>query len=367
MGAGPAGDAAAAGLRDAGFDGSITLVGAEPELPYERPHLSKGFLAGTVARDELPLRPAQQYRDLDIESILGDPVVDLGVEGRRVRLGSGKTIGWDRLCIATGSDARRLDGFPGAMYLRELSDATELKSRIDRSQALEIVGAGFIGCEVAAVARSRGCDVLVHEALAQPLARRCLARLHREHGVDLRLGAGPAPRADVVAVGSVPRTDLAARSGLEVDGGIVVDGLGRTSAEGVFAAGDVTRFTHPLFATRIRVEHFQTAQRQGFAVGRAMAGATEPYREVPWFWSDQYDLNLQYAGAGLPWDQTVTRGEPGRPPFTVFYLSVGRLVAAVGINDHHNVARARRLMEAGRILTPTQLEDPAFDLRRGLA
>ncbi|TMD96304.1 MAG: FAD-dependent oxidoreductase, partial [Chloroflexi bacterium] len=272
VGAGPAGDAAAAGLRDAGFDGSITLVGAEPELPYERPHLSKGFLAGTVARDELPLRPAQQYRDLDIEIILGDPVVDLGVEGRRVRLGSGKTIGWDRLCIATGSDARRLDGFPGAMYLRELSDATELKSRIDRGQALEIVGAGFIGCEVAAVARSRGCDVRVHEALAQPLARvlgeqlgAYIARVHREHGVDLRLGAGPPPSADVVAVGSVPRTDLAARSGLEVHGGIVVDGLGRTSAEGVFAAGDVTRFTHPLFATRIRVEHFQTAQRQGFA------------------------------------------------------------------------------------------------------
>ena len=374
MGAGPAGDAAAAGLRDAGFDGSITLVGAEPELPYERPHLSKGFLAGTVARDELPLRPAQQYRDLDIEIILGDPVVDLGVEDRRVRLGSGKTIGWDRLCIATGSDARRLDGFPGAMYLRELSDATELKSRIDRGQALEIVGAGFIGCEVAAVARSRGCDVRVHEALAQPLARvlgeqlgAYIARVHREHGVDLRLGAGPPPSADVVAVGSVPRTDLAARSGLEVHGGIVVDGLGRTSAEGVFAAGDVTRFTHPLFATRIRVEHFQTAQRQGFAVGRAMAGAAEPYREVPWFWSDQYDLNLQYAGAGLPWDQTVMRGELGRPPFAVFYLSAGRLVAAVGINDHHNVARARRLMEAGKSVTPAQLEDPAFDLRRGLA
>jgi 3-phenylpropionate/trans-cinnamate dioxygenase ferredoxin reductase subunit len=155
-------------------------------------------------------------------------------------------------------------------------------------------------------------------------------------------------------------------AGLDVDQGIVVDALGRTSAPGVFAAGDVTRFWSPLYEAQIRVEHFQTAQRQGFAVGRAMAGATGAYDEVPWFWSDQYELNLQYAGAGLPWDEVVLRGVLGEPPFTVFYLQAGALVAAAGINDHHTVARARRLMQERARVTRDQLADPRFDLRRAL-
>jgi 3-phenylpropionate/trans-cinnamate dioxygenase ferredoxin reductase subunit len=189
-----------------------------------------------------------------------------------------------------------------------------------------------------------------------------LARVHRGHGVDLRLGAA-AESADLVAIGSVPRIV----NGIDADGGILVDDLGRTSADAVFAAGDVTRFFHPLYETRIRVEHFQTAQRQGFAVGRTMAGAPTPYEEVPWFWSDQYDLNIQYAGAGLPWDEIAVRGELGKPPFTVFYLSGGRLVAAAGVNDHHTIARARRVMETRGSPTRVQLEDPSFDLRRALA
>ena len=147
----------------------------------------------------------------------------------------------------------------------------------------------------------------------------------------------------------------------------MVDELGRTAVPGVFAAGDVTRFWSPLYEARIRVEHFQTAQRQGFAVGRAMAGVTEAYDEVPWFWSDQYDINLQYAGAGLKWDETLVRGEFGEPPFSVFYLSAGSLVAVAGVNDHHTVARARRVMQERARVTPGQLADPRFDLRRALA
>ncbi|TME68432.1 MAG: reductase, partial [Chloroflexi bacterium] len=179
----------------------------------------------------------------------------------------------------------------------------------------------------------------------------------RDHGVDLHLGAEAPPSAQLVAVGSTPRTR----------DGNTVDEMGRTSVEGVYAAGDVTRFYHPLYETHIRVEHFQTSQRQGFAVGRAMAGVREPYREVPWFWSDQYDLNLQYAGAGLPWDEVVVRGPLGRPPFTVFYRRGGELVAAAGVNDHHTVARARRVMEARASVSVPQLADPSFDLRRALA
>jgi 3-phenylpropionate/trans-cinnamate dioxygenase ferredoxin reductase subunit len=149
-----------------------------------------------------------------------------------------------------------------------------------------------------------------------------------------------------------------------VDGGILVDDLGRTSAPDVFAAGDATRFWSPLFEERIRVEHFQTAQRQGFAVGRAMAGKAAPFSEAPWFWSDQYEVKIQYAGAGLAWDETVTRGTFGKPPFSVFYLRRGSMIAVAGINDHHTVARARRVMEARAAVTREQLADLAFDLRQ---
>ena len=333
-------------------------------MPYERPHLSKGYLAGDVPREKLPLRPAQQYRDLRVDVTVNRRVVDFGFETRAATLDTGASLRWDRLCIAVGSDARRLPGFQGAMYLRDLVQADTLREVIDQRQGLDIVGAGFIGCEVAAVAVQKGCDVHLYEALEQPLVRvlgpqlgAYLADVHRGHGVDLHLNASDPEHADLVAVGSAPR----------IADGIPVDELGRTSNEGVYAAGDVTRFYHPLFETRIRVEHFQTSQRQGFAVGRAMAGGTEPYAEVPWFWSDQYDLNLQYVGAGLTWEEIAVRGEFGRPPFTVFYLRGGSLVGAAGINDHHTVARTRRVMEARVMVTARQLEDPSFDLRRALA
>lgn len=353
------------------------LVGAEPEAPYERPHLSKGYLLGTVRREKLPLRPAGQYHELEVELRLGDPVADLGVERRVAGLASGREISWDVLCIATGSSARRLSGFEGALYLRELPDAAALRAILERGGELDVVGAGFIGCEVAAAAVQHGCHVRMHEALEQPFRNvlgielgRFIGQEHRNRGVDLRLNAATLPDmpgAVLAGVGSVPRTELAERVALEVDRGVVVDELGRTAVPGVFAAGDVTRFWSPLYEARIRVEHFQTAQRQGFAVGRAMAGVTEAYDEVPWFWSDQYDINLQYAGAGLKWDETLVRGEFGEPPFSVFYLSAGSLVAVAGVNDHHTVARARRVMQERARVTPGQLADPRFDLRRALA
>ncbi|HEX2647478.1 MAG TPA: oxidoreductase C-terminal domain-containing protein, partial [Candidatus Dormibacteraeota bacterium] len=212
-------------------------------------------------------------------------------------------------------------------------------------------------------ARQRGCAVTVYEALGQPLLRvlgpelgAYIADVHRRHGVDLRLGATDLPgHPTLVAVGSVPRH-------LQE-----VDEFGRALTPNVFAAGDGTRFLHPLYGTHIRVEHFQTSQRQGFAVGRTMAGATAPYDEMPWFWSDQYDLNLQYVGAGLPWEEIVVRGRLGEPPFTVFYLRGGELIAAAGVNDHHTIARTRHVMQSRRRLTRQQMEDPTFDPRRALA
>lgn len=269
---------------------------------------------------------------------------------------------------------RRLPAVEGVLYLRELADANALRAVLEGHPTLSVVGAGFIGCEVAAVARQLGCDVRVFEALAQPLIRvlgpelgAYLAEVHRAHGVDMHLDASPLPELAapvVVGIGSIPRTELAESARLAVEEGIVVDEHGRTTAPAVFAAGDVTRFWSPLYEARIRVEHFQTAQRQGFAVGRAMAGAEDAYWEVPWFWSDQYDLNLQYAGAGLTWDEVVVRGTIGQIPFTVFYLDSGRLVAAAGVNDHHTVARARRVMQERARVTLDQLADPRFDLRQ---
>lgn len=354
-------------------------MGAEPEPPYERPHLSKGYLKGTVPREKLGLRPAQQYRALGVELRLGERVTDVGVERRAAELESGEKLSWDVLCIATGSSARRLPGFEDGLYLRELADADALRAVLERGQPLDVIGAGFIGCEVAAAARLSGCAVHVYEALAQPLVRVLgpklgdyLADVHRLHGVEMHLGIDKPPplSSPVVGVGSTPRTELAERAGLDVDRGIVqgivVDEVGRTSAPGVFAAGDVTKFWSPLYEAQIRVEHFQTAQRQGFAVGRAMAGAVDAYSEVPWFWSDQYELNLQYAGAGLPWDEIVVRGAFGEPPFAVFYLQAGTPVAVAGLNDHHTVARARRVMQEQALVTRDQLADPRFDLRRAL-
>ena len=369
----------AAGLRDGGFEGEIALVGAEPVAPYERPHLSKGYLLGTTAETALRLRPPEHYVESGIELVLGERAAELDLAGRQVRLESGGSLRWDLLCLSTGSSARRLPGFEGDLYLRELDGARALTRALGPGKRLDIVGAGFIGCEVAAAAVRRGSTVRVHEVLEQPLIRvlgpelgSWLAGVHRAEGVDLRLGVAepPArsamPGAVLVGAGSIPNTELAESAGLEVDRGIRVDAAGRTPAEGVFAAGDATRFDSPHYGLPIRAEHYQSAQRQGFATGRTMAGAVTRYDEVPWFWSDQYGLNLQYAGAGLPWDELVVRGALGRAPFTVFYVAGGEPVAVAGVNDHHTVARARRAMERRVGLSRAQMEDPAFDLRRAL-
>jgi 3-phenylpropionate/trans-cinnamate dioxygenase ferredoxin reductase subunit len=223
----------AAGLRDAGYDGEIVVVGSEPALPYERPHLSKGYLLGTVPREKLGLRPAEQYRELDVELRLGERVVALGIERHTAELESGASIQWDVVCLATGSSARRLRGYEQGLYLRELVDADMLRAELNGRRDLIVIGAGFIGCEVAAAARARGCGVQLYEALAQPLVRVLgpelggyLAEAHRDHGVEMYLATGAPPGLTapvVVGVGSVPRTELAEQAQLAVDGGIVVD------------------------------------------------------------------------------------------------------------------------------------------------
>jgi len=367
-GAGVAAHGAVMGLRQAGFAGEIVLVGREADPPYERPYLSKRYLLHEVTRQQLFL-PA-----LDAVLRLGEEVVGLEPERHAVRLACGERLEYGKLLIATGARPRLLPGHEDGVYLRELDHADRLRAALDRGEPLEVVGAGFVGCEVAAVARQRGLSVTVFEALDQPLLRvlgpelgAWLGEVHRSHGVDLRTGVRELPAlrpGTLIGVGTEPVVELATAAGIRCEHGIVVDELGRTDAPDVYAAGDCARFWSPLFEARVRVEHYQTAHRHGTATGRAMAGEGAPFAEAPWFWSDQYDLSLQYVGAGQAWDRSVTRGRLGRPPFTTFFLREDRLVGALGVDDGRTVSRVRRLLEERVEVTADQLADPAVDLRR---
>ena len=366
-GGGVAAHGAALGLRQAGYQDEVVVIGRESHPPYERPFLSKRYLLRDVPRERLFLPK------VEAELRLGEEVLEIEPEAHAVRTSGGERLDYWRLLVATGGRPRRLPGLEDRIYLRELDAADGLLTVLDRGGSLEIVGAGFIGCEVAAVARIRGLAVTVLEALEQPLLRvlgpelgAWLADVHRRHGVDLRTGvrdlSSPGQNA-LIAVGTQPNVELATAAGIRCDNGILVDELGRTDAPDVYAAGDCTRFWSPLFEAAVRVEHYNTAHRHGNAVGRTIAGDSRPFAEAPWFWSDQYDLNLQYIGAGLPWDGTVVRGQFGSPPFTLFFLQEGRLVGALGVGDGRTIGQARRVLESKTSVTPAQLADANVDLK----
>lgn len=371
VGGGAAAHGAVTGLRGAGFRGEVLLIGQEPLPPYQRPPLSKGYLLGRVSRQELMLP------EVEARMRLGEEVVEISTEGRSVRLRSGDTIHYSRLLLATGARPRRLPADGRALHLRDLAQADHLRRLLSSANDLSVVGAGFIGCEVAAAARALDVPVALYETLAQPLLRvfgrelgAWLAEMHRSHGVELHTEVTELPElgpVTLVAIGSQPNVELAEAAGLRCQEGVLVDSFGQTSSPDVYAAGDCARFWSPALQAHVRVEHFQTALHHGEAVGGTLAGLERPFQEVPWFWSDQYALNLQYVGAALPWDETVVRGRFGEPPFTVFYLDQGRLRAAAGVDDGRTVSRARRLL-ASRIepaadLLREVLADPAADLR----
>jgi len=364
---GVAAHGAAIGIRQGGFDGEVVVIGRESHPSYERPYLSKRYLLRDLPRERLFLPK------VEAELRLGDEVVEIEPDAHTVRTSAGEQLRYWRLLVVTGGRSRRLAGHEDAMYLRELDDADHLLTVLDQAGTLEIVGAGFIGCEVAAVARIRGLAVTVYEALDQPLLRvlgpelgAWLAGVHRGRGVDLRTGTRELPSLSkdvLIAIGMLPNVELAEAAGIRCDGGILVDEFGRTDAPDVYAAGDCSRFWNPLFEAAVRVEHYNTSLRHGNAVGRSIAGDGKPFAEVPWFWSDQYDLNFQYVGAGFPWDETVVRGHFGRPPFTVFFLDAGRLVGALGVGDGRTIGQARRLLEGKTPVTNDQLADEGVDLK----
>ena len=365
VGGGLAAGTAAAALRDAGYDGDVVLHAAEPHLPYERPPLSKGYLAGEKDADSLLVHPASWYAENDVDVRTGSRVERIDADAHTVTAG-GATESFDRLLIATGASPRRLaaadeSGAPVA-YLRTREDSDRLRSALAPGHRIAILGGGFLGLEVAAAARTAGADVTVLEALDLPLLRvlgpeigAVFADLHREHGVDLRLGAkvtgfdgdgrrarltvegSPDVDADllVVGIGASPDVALAEAAGLAVDDGILVDERMRTSHPDVFAAGDVARARHPALGRSIRVEHWDNAIRQGRVAGSTMAGAEATVTDLPYFFTDQYDLGMEYVGDVGPdgYDEVVIRGDVAKRVFRAFWVAGGKVVAAMQAND----------------------------------
>ena len=377
VGASLAGLRAVETLRQQGYDGRLVFVGAEPSLPYDRPPLSKQVLAGKWGPDQILLRPADDYSSLALDTRLGRRATALDLGARAVVLDDGERISFDGLVIATGCSPRPLPGTPdasGIHLLRTLEDSLAIRDALDESPHVVVVGAGFIGSEVAATCRTRGLDVTLLEALPVPLARAlgeevgaACAELHHDHGVDLRVGVavdgfdgdGRAERvrlsdgstvdADlvVIGVGVAPETAWLEGSGLALGDGVACDATCFASAPGVVAAGDVARWHNPLFGIDMRVEHWTNAAEQGVAAARALlAGAgAEPFAPVPYFWSDQYDAKIQFVGVCAPDDDVrIVHGSVAERRFVALYGRAGRLVGALAISRPRLLMAYRRLI-----------------------
>jgi 3-phenylpropionate/trans-cinnamate dioxygenase ferredoxin reductase component len=388
VGAGMAGGKAAETLREEGFDGRLVLIGSEPERPYERPPLSKDYLRGESERAAVYLQEDPSwYEQHEVDLRPSTSVESLDVGARAVVLEGGERIAYDALLLATGAEPKRLPvpgaDLEGVHVLRTLEDCDALRGVLDRGGRLVVVGAGWIGCEVAASARQRGMEVAVIEPQSVPLERVLGPELgafyrdvHLDHGVVLGLGTGVeaiegAGRVErvrasdgetfeadavLIGVGVTPRTALA-EGVLDVDDGILVDAGLRTSAEGVFAAGDVASQDHPLLG-RLRVEHWANALEQGPAAARAMLGQDLSYDRVPYFFSDQYDVGMEYAGHSRPDDEVVFRGDPATREFIAFWLRDGRVAAGMNVNVWDVNEHIQALVRSGMTVDVARLTDP---------
>lgn len=395
VGAGQAAAQSVHTLRQNGYSGRISVIGGERHAPYQRPPLSKKYLAGEMARERLELRPDIWYGERHVALELGVRAMELEPAARRVRLDDGRTIGYDALLITTGSRARRLDvpgaELPGIHYLRTLDDVDAIAPQLLPQRRLVLVGAGYIGLEVAAVAVKRGLHVTVLEASDRVMGRvvgpevsRFYERYHGDAGVRIECGkmvsgftgrerveavetaTGEQYRCDlvIVGIGVEPDVDFARTGGLPCSNGIDVDERGRTADPLIAAAGDCTNHPHPLAQRRVRLESVQNAIEQAKAAASNFAGEPHAYSEVPWFWSDQYDLKLQIAGFAEGHDEVVMRGDASSKSFAVYYLRAGELAAVEAVNSPRDFMFTRKAIAAGISPTAAQLADTNFDLAK---
>lgn len=372
-GGGQAATQAAQSARQAGYDGKISLIAEEAYQPYQRPPLSKSFLSGDLAREKLFLKPAQFYESREIEIRQGVRLNAFDPVKKTAALSSGEQISYSELLLATGSSPVHLilpgSDLAGIHYLRSISDVESIKNEFKQGKRLLVIGAGYIGLEVAAVAIRCGLAVTVLEAESHAMSRSVCPEVagffvdyHRQAGVELRFNArlteltgkskvdtaitetGERFECDlvIIAVGIRPRIELAESAGLAIDNGVAVDPEGRTSAPAVFAAGDCTSHPHPWVGQRVRLESVQNAIEQGKAAAATICGDPRGFEAIPWFWSDQYDLKLQIAGLSTGYDATVTRGNPGDGGFSVYYLKNERVIAVDSINDPRSFITAKQ-------------------------
>lgn len=393
-GAGHAAGQVVATLKQKKFDGTIMLVGEEPWLPYQRPPLSKKFLAGELDAERLHFKPQSFYDDPGIEVRLETRIDAIDRAKKSLCLSGDEMLAYDTLVIATGAQPRLLDvpgiGLEGIHYLRTIADVNAIRNQLAKGTRLAIVGAGYIGLEVAAVASQLGANVTVLEMedrvmsrVVSPAISDFYQKEHAAHGVNIMLSTGVsgfsgnrkvaavdlsdgnqvAAELVVVGIGIVPNTALASDAGLEVDNGIVVDDHCRTSDPDIFAVGDCTQHPNEILGYRVRLESVHNAVEQAKTAASNICGEDTCYAQVPWFWSDQYDLKLQIAGLSQGYDQVIVRGDPDSRSFACLYLRDGQLIAVDAVNDPKNFMQSKALIAAHATIDPELLADTDLELK----
>jgi 3-phenylpropionate/trans-cinnamate dioxygenase ferredoxin reductase subunit len=393
VGGGGVGDAAAFALRKGGFDGMVTIISADRDRPYDRPYLSKEFLRGQVELPKVFLHEESEYAKQGIELQLNRKVTGGSISGGKLAVDGGGEVEFDALVLGLGGTPRRLPDLPRAenvVTLRSLKDSKAIRQALERASRLMLIGAGFIGAEVAASARQMGKEVLMVEAAPVPLSRalgsevgEIYATIHRAKGVDVRCGTtvqkwhsegnrvvgvtlsdGRSEEADLVleAVGIEPNLDLPKALGLTIEGGGVRVDEALRAAEGVYCGGDIALHPHPVLGRAIRVEHWEVAKNQGRGIAEDIVGGDRPYTKLPYFWSDQYDVNLEYRGNASGDDRTVWRGDRDGLSFSVFYLRDGVIDAVLSMNDSKTNELGGKLIESRRPFKEAALADMSVDL-----
>jgi 3-phenylpropionate/trans-cinnamate dioxygenase ferredoxin reductase subunit len=394
VGASQAGGWVAKTLRSEGFEGKIILIGEEPYLPYERPPLSKTVLSGEVGIDSTYFWTKEVLEEAKIEILLDTKVLSIDRAAKKVETQNGQEISYDKLAITTGARVRKLNiegsHLPGIFYLRTMDDTLSIQKKIKLGASALIVGGGWIGLECAATLTKLGCKSIVVEAAGRlcgravtPEISNWMLNYHSKNGVDIRLNTGielfegkenlesallsNGKKVDctiaVVGIGVIPNSEIASVSGIDVDNGIVVNEKTQTSDPDIYAAGDVANHPNAILERRLRLESYENAQNQGIAAGKAMLGGTEPYSEIPWFWSDQFDANIQMIGLPENWDSTATRGSPDENQFITFYLKNGIIDGAISINNPRDLRFGKRLMQAKQRVSVEDLSNMDIKLQ----